>query len=103
MRRETAFIFCSDARITLVCGMTYDLMLLAGLFVVMAGAAGGAALLTLGVLRWRARHGNAPIDDQIAALARMQAEAGSRMDAMRDLLVNRQAELQSALNERLDS
>ena len=41
-------------------------------------------------------------DKQMVELARLQAETGLRIEAMRDLLAGRQAELQRAVNERLD-
>src|SRR5215468_3169385 len=40
---------------------------------------------------------------EIAALARLQADTAVRIDAMREMLAGRQAELQRAVNERLDS
>jgi DNA recombination protein RmuC len=40
---------------------------------------------------------------QMAELARLQAEAAVRLEAMRDMLAGRQAELARAVNERLDS
>ena len=42
-------------------------------------------------------------DPQIAELARLQAETAVRIEAMRDMLAGRQAELHRAVNERLDS
>jgi DNA recombination protein RmuC len=83
--------------------MTHDLTLLVGPLALVAVSAAAAALLSILVLRSRARVSGQTVDDQIAALARLQTEAASRMDAMRDLLVNRQAELQRTINERLDS
>ena len=40
---------------------------------------------------------------QMAELARLQAETAVRIEAMRDMLAGRQAELHRAVNERLDS
>jgi DNA recombination protein RmuC len=40
---------------------------------------------------------------QLVELARLQAETAVRIDAMREMLAGRQAELQRAVNERLDS
>src|SRR6266576_6357257 len=40
---------------------------------------------------------------EIAALARLQADTAVRIDAMREMIAGRQAELQRAVNERLDS
>jgi DNA recombination protein RmuC len=42
-------------------------------------------------------------DKQVAEIARLQAETGARIEAMRDLLAGRQADLHRAVNERLDS
>jgi DNA recombination protein RmuC len=42
-------------------------------------------------------------DEQMAELARLQAETAVRIEAMRDMLAGRQAELHRAVNERLDS
>jgi DNA recombination protein RmuC len=40
---------------------------------------------------------------EMGEIARLQAETGARIEAMRDLLAGRQAELQRGVNERLDS
>src|SRR5207302_3793549 len=40
---------------------------------------------------------------EVDELARLQAETGQRIEAMRDMLAGRQAELHRAVNERLDS
>jgi DNA recombination protein RmuC len=42
-------------------------------------------------------------EQQMAELARLQAETAVRIEAMRDMLAGRQAELHRAVNERLDS
>jgi DNA recombination protein RmuC len=42
-------------------------------------------------------------EQQIAELTRLQAETAVRIEAMRDMLAGRQAELHRAVNERLDS
>src|SRR5206468_1523874 len=42
-------------------------------------------------------------DPQLLELARLQAETAVRIEAMRDVLAGRQAELHRAVNERLDS
>src|SRR5207302_7166805 len=42
-------------------------------------------------------------DRQMAELARLQVETAVRIEAMRDMLAGRQAELHRAVNERLDS
>src|SRR5919201_2304214 len=40
---------------------------------------------------------------QVAEIARLQAETGARIEAMRDMLAGRQADLARTVNERLDS
>src|SRR5436190_10118703 len=74
------------------------LALVAGL--VLAGIAAVAALMMV-VLRARRREPTA--DPQLLELARLQAQTTVRIDAMREMLAARQAELQRAVNERLDS
>ena len=68
---------------------------LAGLLVVAALAA-----VTVRVLRRRDAQAT---DKQLLELARLQAETAVRIEAMRDVLAGRQAELHRAVNERLDS
>jgi DNA recombination protein RmuC len=75
------------------------LALVAG--VVLAGFAAVAALIVV-VVRARRREPTAA-DLQLTELARLQAETTVRIDAMREMLASRQAELQRAVNERLDS
>jgi DNA recombination protein RmuC len=67
--------------------------------------AGLAALAGIAVVVLRAlRKNDAPeTDPQMAEMARLQAETAVRIEAMRDMLVGRQAELHRAVNERLDS
>jgi len=64
-----------------------------------------AGLAALAVLAWRAlRRREPPVaDPQLLELARLQAETAVRIDTMREMLSGRQAELQRAVNERLDS
>jgi DNA recombination protein RmuC len=68
---------------------------------VLAGIAAVAALIVV-VVRARRREPTAA-DLQLVELARLQAETTVRIDAMREMLASRQAELQRAVNERLDS
>ncbi len=68
---------------------------LAGLLVVVALAA-----VAVRALRWRDAQA---ADKQLLELARLQAETAVRIEAMRDVLAGRQAELHRAVNERLDS
>ncbi len=65
--------------------------------------AGFAALAALAVIAARALR---PRDDgarDMAELARLQADASVRIEAMRDMLAGRQADLARMVNERLDS
>ena len=67
--------------------------------------AGLVALIVLGVvvvraLRWRETQA---ADKQLLELARLQTETAVRIEAMRDMIAGRQAELHRAVNERLDS
>jgi DNA recombination protein RmuC len=81
----------------------FDLPTLATVLAVVL--AGLAALVVLAVAAVRAlrRREPPPVDPQLLELARMQAETAVRIDAMREMLAGRQAELQRAVNERLDS
>ena len=67
--------------------------------------AGVAALAALGVCAMRAlrRRDQPAADPQLVELARLQAETALRIEGMREMLAGRQAELQRAVNERLDS
>ena len=67
----------------------------AGLLVVVAFAA-----VAVRALR---RRDAQTADKQLLELARLQAETAVRIEAMRDVLAGRQAELHRAVNERLDS
>lgn len=78
---------------------------------------GGAALVVLVALAvglWRAGRGRAAeaeeqearadaLEDRLADLARAQSEAAGRMQTLAEILGSRQAELQQAVTERLDS
>ena len=59
-----------------------------------------AGVLVILALR---RRGPPAADMQLVELARLQAETAVRIDAMREMLSGRQAELQRSVNERLDS
>jgi DNA recombination protein RmuC len=83
--------------------MTDDPLLVAGaILAVLAGIAALAVLIAF-VLRAVRRAERESTDDQIAALARIQADTAVRLGEMRDMLAGRQAELQRAVNDRLDS
>lgn len=61
------------------------------------------ALLIVVAARALRRREPPAADTQLLELARLQAETAVRIDAMREMLAGRQAELQRAVNERLDS
>src|SRR5438034_402696 len=70
--------------------------------IVIAGLAALAVLVVFSVRALRRRDPQAA-DPQLLELARLQAETAVRIEAMRDMLAGRQAELHRAVNERLDS
>src|SRR5437764_10380993 len=63
------------------------------------GAVAGLALLCQRILRRR----DEAARGEVAELARLQADTAVRIDAMREMLAGRQAELHRAVNDRLDS
>src|SRR5438105_7058911 len=67
--------------------------------------AGLVALIVLGVVAVRAlrRRETQAADKQLLELARLQTETAVRIEAMRDMIAGRQAELHRTVNERLDS
>src|SRR5882757_3066759 len=83
--------------------MTDSLLTLAGaVVIVLAGLAALAALAVI-VLRATRRDDAGGAHPEMAELARLQADTAVRIEAMRDMLAGRQAELHRAVNERLDS
>src|SRR5947199_8220606 len=98
---DLSFIFCSHApnRYRVV-RMTDHLLL----FVTIA-LAGLVAVIVLGVVAVRAlrRRETQAADKQLLELARLQTETAVRIEAMRDVIAGRQAELHRAVKERLDS
>ena len=76
--------------------------LAAAVVILLAGLALLASLVVIAVRAMR-RHDAEAADKQLVELARLQAETAVRIEGMRDLLAGRQAELQRAVNERLDS
>ena len=82
--------------------MTDPLSLAVAAAVALAVLAALAALIVAAMRALRARKPPAA-DEQLVELARLQAETAVRIDAMREMLAGRQAELQRAVNERLDS
>ena len=71
------------------------------LIVVVATAVTSAAALGAHALRNRHRHRTA-FEQGIAELARLPVGNGMRIEGMRDMLADRQAELHRAVNERLE-
>jgi DNA recombination protein RmuC len=80
--------------------MTEHLLLLATI-----ALASLVALIALAIIVARAlrRREAQAADKQLLELARLQTETAVRIEAMRDMLAGRQAELHRAVNERLDS
>jgi DNA recombination protein RmuC len=75
-----------------------------GALVLLVTAAGAlASIATIGLMQMLRRRDRKAADDRLIELARAQAETSVRIEAMRDLLAGRQAELSRAVNERLDS
>ena len=79
-----------------------DQLLPFAVMVTLAGIAGVVALALLAVRILR-RRDMQTTDKQLLELARLQTETAVRIEAMRDMLAGRQAELHRAVNERLDS
>jgi DNA recombination protein RmuC len=77
---------------------------LSGALLLSVTAAGAlASIATVGIMQMLRRRDRKAADDRLIELARAQAETSVRIEAMRDLLASRQAELGRAVNERLDS
>jgi len=68
--------------------------------IALAGIAVALAIVAVRVLR---RRDTQTADNQLLELARLHTETAVRIEAMRDMLAGRQAELHRAVNERLDS
>jgi DNA recombination protein RmuC len=81
--------------------MTDHLLPLAGA-IAFAGLVAVVAFAAVAVRALRRRDAQTA-DKQLLELARLQAETAVRIEAMRDVLAGRQAELHRAVNERLDS
>jgi DNA recombination protein RmuC len=79
--------------------MSDSLLNLAGAVVIVV--AGLAVLVALALVMARTLRPRNP--DPLAELARVQAETTARIEAMRDMLAGRQADLGRMVNERLDS
>src|SRR5713226_3729560 len=83
--------------------MTDNLLTLAAAVAIVLAALAALAAIAVIAVRAMRRRDEATMDRQMAELARLQAETGARIEAMRDMLAGRQAELHRAVNERLDS
>jgi DNA recombination protein RmuC len=83
--------------------MADNVPILAG--VLLAAVAGLVAFFATAILVVRAqrKRDREMADGHMAEVARMQTETAVRIEAMRDMLASRQAELGRAVNERLDS
>src|SRR6516225_9123004 len=100
IRIDLSFTFCSYApNRCRVARMADNLLLLVGA-IVLAGLAALAVLVVI-ALRMLRRRDAQDADKQLHELARLQAETAVRVEAMRDMLAGRQAELHRAVNERL--
>src|SRR5919109_3348369 len=77
-----------------------DHLLPLAIMIALAGIAVALAIVAVRVLRRREAQ---TTDKQLLELARLQSETAVRIEAMRDMLAGRQAELHRAVNERLDS
>jgi len=73
-----------------------------GVLLMVVAATAITSAVVLGVHALRRRH-QAAFERHLAELARLQSETGVRIESMRDMLADRQAELHRAVNERLDS
>ena len=83
--------------------LTDNALLWAGaILAVIAGLAVLALVITLCIRAVRRRDDEAT-EREIATLTRLQAETAVRIDAMRTMLAGGQADLNRAVNERLDS
>src|SRR5436190_22469404 len=76
---------------------------LPGMLAMLVLAIAATAAVTIAVIHALRRRDRQAFDHHLADLARMQSETGVRIEAMRDMLAGRQAELHRAVNERLDS
>src|SRR2546429_2385359 len=99
---DLSFAFCSYAANRCRVGRMADNFLPLVAVIVVAGLAALAGLVVFSVRALRRRDPQSA-DPQLLELARLQAETAVRIEAMRDMLAGRQAELHRAVNERLDS
>src|SRR5262249_48374128 len=101
-RIDLLFTFCSYAANRCRVGRMSNNFLPLVAPIVVARPLALAVLVAFAVRALRRRDPQAA-DPQLLELARLQAETAVRIEAMRDMLAGRQAELHRAVNERLDS
>jgi DNA recombination protein RmuC len=78
-------------------------LVLAGVLIAFLAGMAGLAVLVLMTVRALHRRERRAAESGIIELTRLQTETATRIEAMRDMLAGRQAELHRAVNERLDS
>jgi DNA recombination protein RmuC len=83
--------------------MVEHALTLAGPLIAFLAGMGGLALLVLMSVRALHRRERQVAESHVIEFARLQTETATRIEAMRDMLAGRQAELHRAVNERLDS
>jgi len=74
-----------------------------GALLLLAAASAVTGVVVIGITQLLRRRDRQTADHQMIELARLQAETSVRIDAMRELVAGRQADLVRAVNERLDS
>jgi DNA recombination protein RmuC len=80
-----------------------DLLSFPGMVLMLLAAMAATAGVMLAFIHALRRRDRQAFDHHLGELARLQSETGVRIDSMRDMLADRQAELHRAVNERLDS
>src|SRR3984893_2963206 len=93
---DLLFTFCSYAANRCRVGLMADNFLPLVAAIVLAGLAALAVLIVFSVRALRRRDPQGT-DPQLLELARLQAETAVRIEAMRDMLAGRQAELHRAV------
>jgi DNA recombination protein RmuC len=83
--------------------LTDETIVLAGAILAVIAGLAVLAVVIMFCVRAVRRRDDVATEREIATLTRIQAETGVRIEAMRDMLAGRQAELHRAVNERLDS
>jgi DNA recombination protein RmuC len=83
--------------------MLDDVLAQPGALLLLAAASVVTGVVAIGITQLLRRRDRQAADHQMIELARLQTETSVRIDAMRDLVTGRQADLARAVNERLDS